>query len=193
VIGDAIYVVTQGSHLFRLSAESGTDTWWTSGIERVLSASDRQLYAVDGAGRLVVLSTDTGSRIGSLATQNLDLLVTNKETDRIFIGTSSGVLQCLREANRPWPMVHVSLREAPPEESQAPATPPARQTEPPTASAPRDVDPFGGGTPPPGEAPATNPFDPGTSAAPGSSEPVADPFGGTPAPAPDPFDIRPPN
>jgi hypothetical protein len=58
-----------------------------------------------------------------LSTEFDDLAYVNKETDRIIIGTSKGLLQCYREANQDYPLVHIVLSKP---EEEAPLKKPAR-------------------------------------------------------------------
>ena len=134
-------------------------------MRQFLAASEDRLYVVSGAGRLAILDAKSGARIGELPVELLDLRLTNVQTDRVVVADKSGLIQCLREIQREWPLVHASAGEAtagpqPEEEDGLPAAPePA-----PVDTGP--VDPFTGaplgapaGTPPPTDA-TDNPFEP---------------------------------
>ena len=141
VVGDAIYVVTDDAGMFRISGK-GDEVWRSSGVTSFLAASGERLYGRTVTGQMLILDTETGARIGTLATEVLDLQIRNKLTDRVFVGTRSGLIQCLHEVQNEWPMVHVAATEVPQDQPQrAPTTPPP--------DAAPSVDP----------AESTNPFD----------------------------------
>ena len=48
----------------------------------------------------------SGAIIATLPTEELDLLFLNKQTDRIYIGTKRGLVQCLREPRNEFPLLH---------------------------------------------------------------------------------------
>jgi outer membrane protein assembly factor BamB len=142
-VDDALFVVTDDENLFRLSADSGMEQWWTPGVREVLSASKDRLYCQGNTGRLVIFDIKTGGRLGSLATEQLDIRMVNHTTDRIFLGSSTGVIQCLREVEAEWPTIRSGGLEELPDEKKATdkAAAPAMDDEP--EAAPADDDPFG--------------------------------------------------
>jgi hypothetical protein len=116
-----------------------------------------------------------------LPAQALDLHIMNVQTDRIFLGTSGGLLQCLRETNSHYPVVHfgeIKKKKAPPV-----LKPGQKPTEPADAGGGKPADPF--------SAPAgQDPFAAPGAAAPKGAKPApgaaADPFAPAAAPAPAP-------
>ncbi len=164
-IGDALFVVTDDDNLFRLSSATGMEQWWAPRVREVLSASDTRLYCLGDTGRLVIFDMKTGGRIGSMSTEQLDVRMVNYHTDRIFLGSSNGVIQCMREVGAEWPVIRAGGIEETPEDDKA-----ASEDETPMADEPAPAatdDPFGafGG----GDEPAT-----------GGDEPADDPFGADP-------------
>jgi hypothetical protein len=124
------------------------------------------LYCIDLAGNLAILDAASGALIGTLPAQSLDLHVMNVQTDRILIGTNTGMLQCLRETGNYWPVVHFGqLKKKKPTQPTKGGAKPAGDGGKPAA------DPFA--------APAADPF-----AAPAAG---ADPFAAPAAGAADPF------
>ncbi|MBC8870000.1 MAG: PQQ-binding-like beta-propeller repeat protein [Planctomycetes bacterium] len=193
-VGDQLYVVTDKGNLFCLKQETGEELWWTERIKRFVSASKDRLYCLGFADRLVILDAKTGGRIASMGTELLDIFYPNLQTDRIIVATKTGVIQCLRETQMQWPLLHAGLAEA--EKKDRPeikqeglddggAKPAPKQPKPPA------VDPFGGGANPFGGGGGTgagagagakpNPFGGGGGAGAGAKP---DPFGGGGA---DPF------
>lgn len=170
VVGDDVYVVTDENNIFRLSAATGLDQWSAGGVSGILSASDTRLYCQGRVGRMVIVDRATGSKLTTLPTETLDVQYLNNLTDRIIIGTSEGVIQCLHEFQNHWPVIHAPASEQPGTKAAGkPGAGPADAV--PADAAPADAnpfgaDPFGAG----GGAPAAKP----------PAEPTADPFGTDP-------------
>lgn len=112
-IGDAVYVVSEEHELFRLSAATGNDSWQHSvqGIRRILASSGPRLYCEDLTGGLAVVGNDAGTRIGTLPIEVGDLEIPNSLTDRIFIASRTGLVQCLHEPQNHFPVLHPNALE----------------------------------------------------------------------------------
>jgi outer membrane protein assembly factor BamB len=106
VYDDAVFVISEIGQLFRLKFDTGEDQWSVGGIDRFVAASQTRLYMADLFGNLVILDMRTGARLGSMPTEYLSLRITNTETDRIYLGSPSGILQCLHERELVEPFRH---------------------------------------------------------------------------------------
>ena len=125
-----------------------------------------------------------------MGTNQLDVFYSNTLTDRIIVGTTTGVIQCLHEVELQWPLVHVNLAEAEqkrrPEIKQEGLDAKTKPAAKPGAAEPKPAaggeDPFGEGGAKPaadGAKPAMDGADPfGGGAAPKPAADAADPFGG---------------
>jgi len=180
IVDQAVYLVTEIGTLFRLDGLTGIDKWSVSGIGSILSASEDRLYCVSTTGRLMIINPESGSTIGSLATETLDLRLQNRLTDRVIIGTRNGLIQCLHERANRWPVIHQGAHEANKAEDAGadPAAAPAADTKPAEPASPfgGDTNPFGGSASPFG---GSDPFGSGAGAGAGGSDPFgsASPFG----------------
>lgn len=105
-IGDTVYVISEIGGLLALSADRGLEKWFVPHIEQFLAASPTRLYAMDSGRRLVALNRETGAPITSMALPGMDLLFSNRQSDRLYVGTSTGMIQCLHEIGQEKPMVH---------------------------------------------------------------------------------------
>jgi hypothetical protein len=182
-IGESVYAVTDKGSMFCLDQKTGAEKWWAPQIKRFVAASKDRLYCLGHTGRLVILDAKTGGRMASLGTEVLDIFYPNTDTDRILVATKTGVIQCLRETELQWPLVHVNLAEI--EKQKRPeikqeglgeqAKPEAQpgEAQPGAAKPPAGEDPFG--APAAGAAPAAEP------PAGGAPADAADPFGAPPA------------
>lgn len=115
IVDDAVYAVTDNGQMLCLDLNStvgGTLKWRATGVTRFLAASDKKLYAVGAVGRIVVLDRASGGKIGTIPLDEFDLQVTNPLTDRMYFGTRTGSIQCVREIGRQWPLLHGDLINA---------------------------------------------------------------------------------
>jgi outer membrane protein assembly factor BamB len=190
-LGETVYAITDRGNMHALNVADAREKWLASGIRRFLAGSDKRLYCIDIGGNLTILSADSGSVIGRLQTVGMDLHFCNLQTDRIILGTKSGLVQSLRESEAYWPVIHFGeLKKARAKQPPQGARPAA-----PAGGAPA-VDPFAapGGAVDPFAAPAAGGgagADPFAAPPAGGGGAGADPFAAPPAggtaPAADPF------
>ena len=173
VVARRVYATTRLGGMYCLDARTGEQQWWAPQIADFVASSGNRIYVSDRQGRLIVLRADTGARIDVLPVDPKMLKYRNDQTDRIYLASASGLVQCLREIEHDEPVRHrppgqIVEVEAEPvvreRDDRGPAAPPA-----PAAPAPA--------APPPPPAPAPPP-------------PPADPFGAMPD---DPFGPEPPD
>jgi hypothetical protein len=181
-IGDSLYVVGDEENLYCLDAISGQLRWSTPQIRQLLAVgAEQRMYCVGLRHNLVIVDTNTGSPIEASYQSLPRFRITNHQTDRVFLASPGGLLQCYREAKAEFPSIHVDLSERPtaaPPATTTPATP-AEPGANPFDTPMSPANPFG--APPAGEA---NPF--GAPPAGG-----ANPFGAPAAPTtPNPFGPR---
>jgi outer membrane protein assembly factor BamB len=169
---DTVYAITNRGNMYAIGADDGQERWLTAGIKKYLAGNETRLYVMDTRGNLTVLDRATGSRLGSLVTNRIDLPYMNVVTDRIILATSSGLVQCLRQSNIHWPVVvneselaRPAAQKATPTPTRTPTPPAAGEPMPPAAD-PFGADPFGA----PAAKPAPMPMPPAA----GAAEP--DPF-----------------
>ena len=115
VINDRVYVCPNHAGLLCLSVETGEKLWSARGVSRFVAASPQRIYASDRLNRIHVLDGKTGHSIGILPTATLPVQITNHNTDRIYLGTTKGLLQCLHEIDLTEP-VHYGPQQGEDEE-----------------------------------------------------------------------------
>ncbi len=128
-VEDSVYAVGPNSGMFCLDAKSGERKWWAPGIRRCMAVAATRLYAADNAGSLQVLDRKSGAMVDSLRIDRLDVRVVNWRSDRVYLGTSSGVMQCLHEIAQEKPLMHqpAATVEAAKEPAKAKKEPAAEQ------------------------------------------------------------------
>jgi len=110
VIDDRLYVTTQPGGMYCLDGKDGRELWWAPRIRRFVAASKDRIYAEDKLGRIVVLRGDTGARLDMLDVAGLPIKLLNSQTDRLYLCTETGLLQCLREIEQVEPIRHGEAR-----------------------------------------------------------------------------------
>jgi hypothetical protein len=94
---DAVYVLCRDQTMFRVSAETGREDWMASGITGFLAASPKHIYAIDRFGRLAVLNPTSGAVVDVMSIGSYAFPITNNQSDQIFLGTETGLIQSLHE------------------------------------------------------------------------------------------------
>lgn len=162
VVNDSVYVITDSGTLFCAGAEDGEERWFLPNVKRFLAANPERLYVLDRNKRLLGIDAQTGNLLGAAGLGNVDYTFLNTQSDRIYIGTTTGVLQCLREERRPFPLVHSGAEPARQAAETAPE--PVESEAMPDETKPAEDNPFGEDAPAadkpmPKPAEDENPFD----------------------------------
>jgi hypothetical protein len=141
-IGDSVYAISEDFGLFKINKENGVnDPKWPSriaDIKRFVAASKDYLYVIDRLDRLVVIQQATGAKIVSIRTGGQDISLYNLKSDRLYVGTTQGTIQCLRETNSNNPYFHGASKD---EEKSGGDVEKPDVTDP-TKPAGEEVDPF---------------------------------------------------
>ncbi len=193
LVKNRAYIVSRDKNCYCLDMRDGSIIWSQPNVKQIVAASSKRLYALDRLGNLMILDLKSGGRFNTVAAGKIDYVVSNPLTDRIYMGTRSGLIQCIRETHQVYPLLHVDeTAVAIADDQQQDANnadpddpmPPAAQPMPPQVPAnnpfqqnnkpPANNNPFApgnnGGNPPP----AKNPFAPGNNG--GNAKPANNPF-----------------
>ncbi len=102
-----VYAISELGGMFSLSAKVGLKKWWSPNVGKFLASSSKRLYVADHrGGRMLVLDAESGARLNSLSMPRLDIRYINTQTDRIYLASSRGLVQCLREFDLTEPLIH---------------------------------------------------------------------------------------
>ena len=166
VIGENVYVSTQLGGMYCLGSKTGVQQWWTPQVMQFIAAGKERIYAADKLGRMLVIDAKTGARMDSLDITSHPIRLMNLQTDRIFLASETGLVQCLHEIEQVEPLDHLQplapaepageekeakiqpeVQPAQPVEPVQPAMDPPAKPEDPfgTKKGPGADDPFGGG------------------------------------------------
>jgi DNA-binding beta-propeller fold protein YncE len=106
-IGDYVYILPDLGGMFCLDGKTGAEVWFAPGITDFCSASPTKIYAIDHLNRLTTLDQKTGSRLDTLPLPEIKLKLINQQTDRIYLASDNGVIQCLHEIGLEKPVLHI--------------------------------------------------------------------------------------
>lgn len=146
VIGENSYVSTQPGGMYCLGSKTGTQQWWAPGVKQFIAASKERVYAADKLGRMLVIDARTGARIDAMDIMSHPIRLMNLQTDRIYLASETGLVQCLHEIEQVEPLDHLQpLEPAAPEGDQKKATaqPQFQPAQPGVAAPAEPEDPFG--------------------------------------------------
>ena len=114
-IGKDGYIITDENNLTCVHSQLGypIDSWpvRVTGIHKFLAASDERLYCLGDADEITIIDRKNGAKVGSIPALGNDIHLMNTKTDRIYIGTRSGLIQCVRELANERVIYHVDKME----------------------------------------------------------------------------------
>jgi outer membrane protein assembly factor BamB len=147
-VGDRVYVTTEEPALHCIDAKTGTALWVAPHVTQFAAASGRRVYGIDDLRALVVLDARTGAMLDRMPTDGTSNALVNDQTDRLYLVSSSGRLQCLHEIGAKKPLYHnpppavepQAAPEAKPSTSATRESPPPQEAETPPAE--EDENPF---------------------------------------------------
>jgi outer membrane protein assembly factor BamB len=112
VADDDIFVVNTAGRLSSIDPDSGTPKWTTSTHDgQLVSVGEKRLYLESRTGDLFMVDRTTGQLVSSagstgragLNLRQYDLGLTNRENDRLYFATQTGLVICLREKGKVTP------------------------------------------------------------------------------------------
>jgi outer membrane protein assembly factor BamB len=135
VVGNEAFVTPVNAGLISLNADNGRVKWTRPNVQRVLSVSPERVYVYDSLTNLIALDRRTGAVVSSVRLEPFQFFVANDRSDRIFVSTESGLVMCLQEIGRDFPLLHRSpdrqpvLPELVPEDEASAAVAPTAEGE----------------------------------------------------------------
>jgi PQQ-like domain len=134
-VGKRVFVTTAEPTMHCIEAETGNVLWEAPGVEQFAAASKGRVYGVDDLGGLVILDGAKGSVLGRIAMDRPIQSLVNDQTDRLYLISREGVVECLRETDSKEPFLH-NPKPPTPEQPAAGATPATAPATKPAPSAP---------------------------------------------------------
>ncbi len=173
VAGDQLLIRSTYGNLYSIGIDSGIMSWEraTPNVADLLGAFGDHIYITSLTGSLAVIDRQTGQRVGSFNEVRPNRLLKNKLTDRLYLVSESGDVQCLKPTDSDLPKFNIQPDVQPTTETKE--SPKAK-----TGTSPFDPgasDPFGAGGADPFGAGGADPFGADTG---GGGAAMDDPFGG---------------
>jgi len=113
VVGKQVFLLPLRGGLHCLSAENGQQHWWRPNAAGFLAASPQVVYTSDRFGNVVMLSRKDGSVLGTLPMRKFSIRLANDRTDRLYLATEDGLVICLHEKEREFPIYHMHPERRP--------------------------------------------------------------------------------
>ena len=88
------------------NSDNNQQLWQNKDIVRLLAVTPDRIFGMDKLDNIHILSTDTGRSLGRLQTEGISLPVVNHISDRIYLVTDTGLVQCLRDTRLSKPHYH---------------------------------------------------------------------------------------
>jgi outer membrane protein assembly factor BamB len=120
-VGDKVFVTSGEPTLHCVNAKTGAGIWEAPHISQFASASKNRVYGVSDLGAFVVLDSSTGATLAQEMTDRSMHALVNDQTDRIYLVSHEGIIECLHEIGLKEPINH-NPKPAPPKEAAKPAT-----------------------------------------------------------------------
>ena len=111
-IGDYLFVVSDTKQLYKLDSRTGlyAPGWETpvEGLDKFLGATRKSVFGLDSFNHLIVIDQKSGRKTSSIPVGDIALVLTNYESDRIYVASAQGLVQCVRDVSSPRPIFHSS-------------------------------------------------------------------------------------
>ena len=145
VVGKQVLISTGYGNLVSFSTETGLPNWNRPipNIGELIGASGDRLYASSLSEALVVIDLISGTRVGVFPEVVTGRLLVNRLTDRLYLVSRRGEVQCLRPTGRDLPTFASTPESEPPTDEKS-------KEEQPDTGSPFDIDgdaPDGGDDP----------------------------------------------
>jgi outer membrane protein assembly factor BamB len=120
IIDEHVFVCAEGAGMRCLSSQDGHEVWSNRVAVRFLAATPAVVYASSVVDDVLLLNRATGRQVGAFALRGLPLRIANDRTDRIYLASERGLVLCLRERDRDYPLYHKQPEKRPVEPEIAP-------------------------------------------------------------------------
>lgn len=118
-VGDKAFVTSEEPALHCIDINTGSAIWQAPHVMQFAAASKTRVYGVDDLGGLVVLDAEKGSVLGRIATDHPIHSLVNDQTDRVYLISRDGMIECLRETDAKEPLYHAPKEAEKPDASKA--------------------------------------------------------------------------
>jgi outer membrane protein assembly factor BamB len=109
-INGVVYIVPDAGGMYALDGQTGAARWFAPNITQFCAVSASHVYAIDHLDRLTILDAERGTRLSTMPLGDVQIKLLNQQTDRIYLASDAGVVQCLHELSQPKSLVYTPPR-----------------------------------------------------------------------------------
>jgi outer membrane protein assembly factor BamB len=120
IIDEHVFVCAEGGGLRCLSSQDGHEVWSNRRASRFLAATPSLVYTSTDGDDVLLLSRSNGKQVGAFALHGLPVRISNDRTDRLYFASERGLVLCVRERERDYPLFHKQPEKRPVEPEIAP-------------------------------------------------------------------------
>ena len=113
VVDDHVFLRPEGYGLRCLSLATASDIWTNRQAVGFLAATPAVVYASDSLGNVLLLNQKDGRQIGAFSMRQFPIRIANERTDRLYFASQRGLVVCIRERERDFPLFHKSPEKQP--------------------------------------------------------------------------------
>ncbi len=111
-VGDNLYVFTRENNLYNITGKTGklANGWEkpVGNITEYVGSSQSKLYVLDKRQKLNMLDLANGDLVNVIKSSPITLVCANTKSDRLYLGSKQGFIQCVREVGNEFPYFHSS-------------------------------------------------------------------------------------
>jgi hypothetical protein len=96
-VGDRLFVASEEPMLHCVDATTGAHQWDVPGISQFATATKTHVYGVDRFDTIHILNLADGAPVGRIFSGGMVTALVNDQTDRLFLISEKGLVQCLHE------------------------------------------------------------------------------------------------
>jgi outer membrane protein assembly factor BamB len=119
-VGDRVFVTSGEPALHCINATNGVGLWEAPHVQQFAAASKDRVYGVNDLGEFVVLNAQTGVTLAKIRTDRPIHALVNDQTDRVYLVSEDGMVECLHQLNVKEPIYH-NPKPVPPKAEAKPA------------------------------------------------------------------------
>src|SRR4051794_25344371 len=106
-VGDRVFVTSSEPALHCVDATSGNGIWESPHVVQFAAISKDHVYGVDDLEAFVVLNAANGATLARIASDQPIHTLVNDQTDRVYLVSDDGMVECLHEMSLKAPIRHL--------------------------------------------------------------------------------------
>jgi outer membrane protein assembly factor BamB len=127
-VEERVFVTSVEPMLHCIDAKQGAGLWEAPKVSQFAALTASKVFGVDDLGGLVAIDATSGKLLARLPTDQATFALVNDQTDRVFLVSDDGIIQCLHEPGASKPTYYRPTLEPQPPADSAEGQPPASTT-----------------------------------------------------------------